>query len=729
MEESARTKVRHRSRVPRLGFVALICLLIVANGVVALVVLAQIRWADAEANHALRITFDLRQLNILVDDYSTAQRSYRLSGDEQRLKAYHDEVAQLPALFARLSGLIGRHSEEKVHLANLELLIDQDTAALAASLGPVDLHFADGRMPEEFNQSIRRSSAIVTAIESMQQDESRSLLGHLSVAETRNAVMLGTVGFGAFGSLVLIIIMLKMWSQAAQRSDRLAEASAGALEESEQRFHRIFEDSPLGMLLMHHDDQHIVQANPAFCRMLGYSAEQLAGRSIGDITHIDDRDLLPGAVARAGQPGGDVAARFVTRSASVASAHITLTELRMSDRSPGLLLALVEDVSREKRVEAELRQAQKMEAIGQLTGGIAHDFNNLLGVIIGNAEFLLDAVQSDPANANLTQEILDSALSGADLTRRLLAFARRQALQPRLIDLNTYLPNNVAIIRRLLGETIQVAMTLQENLWPTRADPSQVGDALLNLAINARDAMPHGGRLHIRTSNERLDVDEQNPEVAQGDYVLLTVTDTGTGMPPEVLERAVEPFFTTKEPGAGSGLGLSMIFGFAKQSGGHLSIESEPGQGTRVQLYLPRAEGPDEEEVDNSAEPTMPVGQESILLVDDNAEMRAVARRHLTSLGYRVEEADSGPRAVEVLQSGHQFELLFTDILMPDGMTGYHLAKIARQMRPELKVLFTTGYARPEATITAADLQLGLVLRKPYRKHELAEAVRSSLDV
>lgn len=232
-----------------------------------------------------------------------------------------------------------------------------------------------------------------------------------------------------------------------------------------------------------------------------------------------------------------------------------------------------------------------MEAIGQLTGGIAHDFDNLLGVIIGNVEYLIDALRDIPQHAKLAEEILESALSGADLTRRLLAFARRQTLRPRRIDLNACLPNHVMIIRRLLGETVQLAVTLAKNLWPTRADPSEVGDALLNLAINARDAMPHGGRIQIRTANAHLETDEQDLEVAQGDYVVLSVTDTGTGMPPEVLERAVKPFFTTKGPGAGSGLGLSMIFGFAKQSGAHLGIESEPGHGTTVRLYLPRALG------------------------------------------------------------------------------------------------------------------------------------------
>lgn len=338
-----------------------------------------------------------------------------------------------------------------------------------------------------------------------------------------------------------------------------------------------------------------------------------------------------------------------------------------------------------------------MEAIGQLTGGIAHDFDNLLGVIIGNVEYLIDALRDIPQHAKLAEEILESALSGADLTRRLLAFARRQTLRPRRIDLNACLPNHVMIIRRLLGETVQLAVTLAKNLWPTRADPSEVGDALLNLAINARDAMPHGGRIQIRTANAHLETDEQDLEVAQGDYVVLSVTDTGTGMPPEVLERAVKPFFTTKGPGAGSGLGLSMIFGFAKQSGAHLGIESEPGHGTTVRLYLPRALGSEGEDPKGLGEPPMPVGRESVLLVDDNAEMCTVARRHLTSLGHRVREADSGLAAVAILQDGHRFDLLFTDIVMPAGITGYQLASVAQQMRPGLRVLFTTGYVRPEA--------------------------------
>ncbi|HET7882207.1 MAG TPA: ATP-binding protein, partial [Acetobacteraceae bacterium] len=401
------------------------------------------------------------------------------------------------------------------------------------------------------------------------------------------------------------------------------------------------------------------------------------------------------------------------------------TQLSASEGHPGLLLTLVHDITREKQVEAELRQAQKMDAIGQLTGGIAHDFNNLLGIIIGNIEFLLDTAR-DQEQATLAREILNSALSGADLTRRLLAFARRQSLQPRQLDLNAYLPNQVAVLRRLLGEQITVTADLADNLWLVRADPSQIGDALLNLAINARDAMPHGGTLTVATSNVHFAEGELDGAAAPGDYVELSVTDTGIGMPPELLERVLEPFFTTKPPGAGSGLGLSMVFGFAKQSGGHMRLRSEMGHGTTVSLYLLRSSGADRDQGQDGDELPAPRGAESILLVDDNTSMRMVARRHLVSLGYRVSEAGSGPAALEILQAGESYDLLLTDVVMPDGMTGYQLAAAARTLLPDLRILFTTGYVLTKRA--EAMPHPGMTLHKPYRRQELAVTVRAALD-
>jgi PAS domain S-box-containing protein len=552
------------------------------------------------------------------------------------------------------------------------------------------------------------------------------LLANLHALASDSAELLVSLAT-VIGVVVIGSMLYRMEGEARARSTELAGTGA-ALRESEQRFRRVFEDSPLGILLARAGSLQIVQANPAFCRMLGYDAEELVTRSIPDITHVDDRELLIEAISRTNSPNHVVETRYVTHSGLVTWTRVRLAQLSTSDTHDKLLLVLAGDITREKQVEGELRQAQKMEAIGQLTGGIAHDFNNLLGIIIGNAEFLFDVVHDNAGHADLAKEILNSALSGADLTRRLLAFARRQTLQPRRIDLNGYLPNHIAILRRLLGETIQLTTTLAGDLWSTRADPSQVGDALLNLAINARDAMPHGGRISIETANAHLAADQQDAEIAPGDYVVLSVTDTGTGMPPELLARAMEQFFTTKEPGAGSGLGLSMIYGFAKQSGGHLAIESEPGHGTTVRLYLPRVHSEDADQVDGAVDASLPEGDETILLVDDNAEMRTIARRHLASLGYQVREAASGPAALTILQNDSSFDLLFTDVVMPDGMTGYQLAAVAQQLQPRLRVLFTTGYDRSMPDGGPMATHPGATLRKPYRKQVLAATVRAALE-
>ncbi len=406
---------------------------------------------------------------------------------------------------------------------------------------------------------------------------------------------------------------------------------------------------------------------------------------------------------------------------------------------------LTQQIDERQRAEEMLRQSQKLETVGKLIGGIAHDFNNLLGVIIGNIELMQDSLKRPPPGQDTTGqhtfagqpelaeqagEILDSALSGAELTRRLLAFARQQPLQPRIIDLNALLPVTVTMLRRTLGETIHVTAKLAPDLWLTRADPSQIGDALLNLALNARDAMPHGGGLAIETANTHLNAPRaaDGTEITEGDYVMLAVGDTGTGMPPEVLERATEPFFTTKAPGAGSGLGLSMIYGFARQSGGHLAIESDMGVGTTVRLYLPQAQ--DEAAVTKAAREAVlpePGGDEAILLVDDNAILRDATKRRLLALGYQVTTAGSGPAALAILGSGAAFDLLFTDVAMP-GMSGYDLAEAARQVQPPLKLLFTTGYARDRPLDADAAPEQQPILRKPYRQADLARAVRAVLD-
>jgi PAS domain S-box-containing protein len=728
MSDAIATRPGPRRRIPRSIRFVLAFVLIIANGIFVVVLMAEHRATDARVARALQAMLVLNDIDDRAEASGRDHLIYRLNGDKAYLDGYIQEQKGLPAALLRLRGQIANDSDLGRRLERLTTLIDQDAAA-AASVAPVQLGIGAAITPSELAASLRRTNTTDAAVDDLRTNEQKLLGAKLIAADSLNGVILFVVSM--LGSIALIGGTFLLMRRDARQIEHLADAHSRALQESELRFRRVFEESPLGMLLARPDGQLIVQANPAFCRMLGYDdADEMVGMSISDATHVDDRELLIDAVGRATDPSHVIEARCLTRCGDVAWVRVRLTQLSTSGEHQALLLALAENITHEKQVEAELRQAQKMEAIGQLTGGIAHDFNNLLGVIIGNVEFLLDSLRDRPGEADLAGEILNSALSGADLTRRLLAFARRQTLQPKRIDLNAYLPDHVAILRRVLGEAIQITPNFAANLWPIRADPSQVGDALLNLAINARDAMPRGGRITIETANAHVDrgtVDDDGGMVP-GDYIVLVVADTGVGMASEVLERVVEPFFTTKEPGAGSGLGLSMIYGFARQSGGHLRIESRLGHGTTVRLYLPRVLGEQADDRDIADDPSLPRGHESILLVDDNAQLRAVGRAYLMSLGYRVTEAESGPAALAILRGQDHYDLLFTDVAMPHGMTGHQLAASARQLLPDLKVLFTTGYIEPGARTESSRPSPGATICKPYRRGELAISMRAALE-
>lgn len=368
-----------------------------------------------------------------------------------------------------------------------------------------------------------------------------------------------------------------------------------------------------------------------------------------------------------------------------------------------------------------------MESIGNLTGGMAHDFNNILGIIIGNLDLLSDLIPGNSDAEECANEALEAATRGADLTRRLLAFARQQPLAPRRFDVNELVAGICRLLSRTLGEQIEIVLDLSPDTWPVEADPVQLESAITNLATNARDAMPEGGRLTIRTLNAQLDAEyaADHLEVVPGNYSLVEISDTGTGMPAEVLARVFEPFFTTKEVGKGTGLGLAMVFGFMKQSGGHINVYSEVGEGTTFRLYLPRVQSAAPVAVVEGAE-AMPGGGEVVLVVEDNEKVRRVVVRQLQSLGYQVLEADSGAAALTALD-GTQVDLLFTDVVMPGGMSGFDLAEAARTKLPGLRVLMTSGF--PGANLNGGRGTMGLrLLCKPYRKDGLARLVRESLD-
>ena len=391
-------------------------------------------------------------------------------------------------------------------------------------------------------------------------------------------------------------------------------------------------------------------------------------------------------------------------------------------RSGGVVVVRL-DVTDQFKAEERLREAQRMEAIGKLTGGMAHDFNNYLGIIIGNLDLLGGHV--DSAGKTFLNAALKGAESSAQLTRSLLAFSRQQPLSPRRVDVGRSLNAVAALLWRTLGEDIALTVTVGPDVWPVRIDGSQLDSCIVNLANNARDAMPRGGPLAISARNVHVD-DLQAAEIrdaAPGDFVLIEVSDTGSGMPPEAVARAFEPFFSTKPVGHGTGLGLSMVYGFVKQSGGWVYIDSEVGRGTTVRLYLPRDRDSDNATTDASGpKPEAAGGNETILLVEDNATMRETTAQQLTSLGYRTIEAENGEAALDILkQRDRRIDLLFTDVVMPGRMNGYELVEIARRARPGIKALVTSGFSGVH--VEGVDL-----LVKPYRLADLARAIRGVLD-
>ena len=390
----------------------------------------------------------------------------------------------------------------------------------------------------------------------------------------------------------------------------------------------------------------------------------------------------------------------------------------------------IQDITDLRRTEEELRHAQKMEAVGQLTGGVAHDFNNLLAVIVGNLELVELEVGQRGEAPEWIQRAIAAAERGANLTQRLLAFSRKQALRPEPVEVQQLIRGMLELLRRTLGETIEIEILGEVGLWPSLVDPGQLENSILNLAINARDAMPEGGKLTIETSNVQVgeDYSAAETELEPGQYVRVAVRDSGDGMSAEVAAHAFDPFFTTKEVGEGSGLGLSMVYGFAKQSGGHAVLSSVEGQGTTLELYLPRYAGGEAEAAVRPQEGSRPRARgERVLVVEDDAEVRALILRILNSLGYEVREASSARAALELLESEARVDLLLTDVVLPAGMSGRALAEAASDRRPNLPVLYMSGYTE-DAVVQRGRLEDDLhFLQKPFRIGAIAQAVRRAL--
>lgn len=484
------------------------------------------------------------------------------------------------------------------------------------------------------------------------------------------------------------------------------------------------------------NEQGIIESfNPSAESTFGYSSAEILGQNIACLMSETDQERLDSYINLHLEPDhskvvgqGPCELLLLRKDGGTFPGELVIGLIRY--RTSCTFICTFRDITDRKNAERKLRQAQKFDAIGRLTSGIAHDFNNLLAIILGNLQLLEQSLPDDASEQKRVRTAVNATQRGAALTSRLLAFARQSALEPTVVNLTDLVSEMTELLKRTLLKTISTEFVLPDDIWLTRVDPGQLENVVVNLVVNARDAMPEGGKLSIEIANQHINLNDAAdfPGLSAGDYVTLAISDNGCGMAPKVLERVFEPFFTTKEKSKGTGLGLAMAYGFVKQSKGSIDIDTEVGRGTTVTLYFPRTESAQiktRTRVDPSK--TLPVGHERILVVEDEADVREVATAMLGQLGYQVFSAENGPAALVVLQSQPDIDLVFTDMVMPNGMTGVDLANAVQHSYPNMKALLASGYAREVLLARNESLQYSNILQKPYTRQALAYAVREAL--
>lgn len=704
-------------------------------GVLLLVgIIGLLTWRTLEATqdarnwvqHTSGVLGAIKDLDTAMNEAETGQRGYLLTGREDYLRPYEAALGRITLLESNLSRLTADNLVQQDRLKVLAPLVQSKLQELAQTIElRRDVSLAAALRLVETDTGRVLMDRIKSVLADMTTTEATLLDQRMAAADRLSTV---TQGLTLGGSLLSLLLLASAARLLRRSGERLIASEAEHRELAVQL--RASLDSISQGIGVFDASWRLVRWNPSFPDLLGLPkgivrqgtdyaalAEHLTAAGVDRTALLEAEDQI-----RHGQPGRSVGSPVVYEQTLEADGRSL--EFRRTAMLGGGFVLTVTDITERTRVEAAMREAHRMQAMGQLTGGIAHDFNNLLAVIIGNLELVGRRFEKDDPVAQRLGRAMWAAQRGAELTQQLLAFARKQALAPQPIDVSAILPDIAGLLRRTLGEHIDVRVVDTAGLWPAMADAAQLESAILNLALNARDAMPDGGRLTIEVGNKVLDevYARQHTEVAAGDYVMIGVSDTGIGMPPEVLARVFEPFFTTKGPDKGTGLGLSMVFGFVKQSSGHITIYSEPGEGTTVRLYLPRAVGVALSPAQRIGQPILlPHGSATVLVVEDEAELREVICAVLRDLGYRMLEAANGVEALRVLdESDGTVDLALVDVVLPGGMNGRDVARRLKEVQPRLRILFMSGYTE-NAIVHHGRLDDGVILLgKPFSREQLA---------
>ena len=708
-------------------------------------------WVD----HTLDVLKKISDLNLLIRRAESVSRGFALTGDQNLAKDFEDVKAKVPAALDQLKDALRDSASQQELLEATRPIIDRrltasaelmrrhaegDTTAIA-----IVTPNAPGRQAmEQISANLDKLNAEQQQLLTVRSAQSRSsgrLLLFIDLAGVASILILaGLLLRGMHQSrraLEHSLSATKAAKESLEAEAAVRKKHLGAVQEEVRQSASVLESTFNSMaeaVLVIDTKGDVMLSNPAAERLLGHRegmtvADLLKANTFwepdGGAVRIEDR---PSTRALDGEPV-DRKEVIIRPTDSRRPVHAMVSARPLRDGAGKISGASIvfHDITDVQETERKLQQAQKLEAIGKLTGGVAHDFNNMLTVIAGTMEVLMDELKDRPVALRTAALVNQAADRCTELIQHLLAFARKQPLRPRNVDVNSTILDIAKLLRPTLGEQIEIDAILEQDVANAHVDSSQLANSLVNMAINARDAMPHGGKLWLETRNVVLDeaYAQANPDVTPGRYVMLAVSDTGTGMPEEMRERVFEPFFTTKGAGKGSGLGLSMVYGFVKQSGGHIKIYSEEGHGTTIRLYLPPARI-----LEELAAPTIaPVlsGSETLLVVEDDTLVRNFVVTQLHSLGYKTIAAADGREALTHVQSGAAFELLFTDVIMPGGINGRELAEHVTKTRPGTRVLYTSGYT--DNTIAHhGRLDEGvLLLSKPYRKSELARMVRIAL--